>query len=80
MAGDSKVKVKATKAAKAEKKEKSDKPKRAPSAFIIFSNEHRESVKKANPDATFGGIGKLLGDAWKELDDKGKAVSVSDVS
>ena len=80
MAGDGNVKVKAAKAAKEPKakKEKSDKPKikRAPSAFFIFSNEQRQSVKEANPDATFGGLGKLLGLAWGALDDKGKAVSI----
>jgi hypothetical protein len=67
--------AKATKAKKAPKAE-GEKVKRAPSAFIIYSNEHREAIKKANPTATFGEIGKLLGAQWSGLDEKAKAVSV----
>ncbi len=56
-----------------EKKEKADKPKRAPSAYIIFCTEKRTEIKDANPEATFGELGKLLGAAWKEMSDKDKA-------
>ncbi len=56
-------------------KETKEKKKRAPSAFIIFSNEQREAVKKANPKATFGETGKLLGAQWSALSDSAKAVS-----
>lgn len=70
---------KAEKAAKSPKKAakapKADKVKRAPSAFIIFSQDRREAVKKANPNATFGELGKLLGAEWGALDEKAKAVS-----
>ena len=55
-----------------EKKEKGDKPKRAPSAYIIFCGEKREEVKKANPEATFGELGKLLGGLWSGMDEAAK--------
>jgi hypothetical protein len=70
-------KAKKTKKRKAEKKktkkEKSDKPKRALTPYIIFSQAKREEIKQENPEATFGEVAKLLGAAWKELGDAGKA-------
>ncbi|CAO3642016.1 unnamed protein product [Cunninghamella blakesleeana] len=64
------------KADKSQKKTRSKKdpeaPKRGLSAYMIFSKENRERIKSENPDATFGQIGKLLGEAWKNLDDEGK--------
>jgi hypothetical protein len=39
-------------------------PKRATTAFILFSKDHRAKVVKANPEAAFGEVGKLLGEAW----------------
>lgn len=68
-------------AAKAEKKTVSkakgagDKPKRAASPYILFSTEKRPEVKAQNPDATFGELGKILGQMWSQMDDKAKAVS-----
>jgi hypothetical protein len=69
-------------------------PKRGLSAFMLFSQDKRASVKEENPDATFGTpfystfspmsnqdnsvnsgqLGKLLGEAWKNLSEKEKAV------
>lgn len=51
-------------------------PKKALSAFMIFSQENRQNIKDQNPKATFGEMGKLLGAAWKELDEKAKEVSL----
>ncbi len=34
---------------------------------------HAPQVKKENPSATFGDIGKLLGQKWKEINDSDKA-------
>jgi len=39
---------------------------------MLFSQEHREKVKKDNPDLTFGGIGKKLGEMWRALGDPEK--------
>ena len=66
---------------KAEKKTKTakvagDKPKRSLSPYIIFCTEKRASVKAANPSATFGDLGKLLGAQWAALDEKGRAVII----
>lgn len=49
-------------------------PKKSLSGFMLFSNDNRSKIKEANPDATFGEVGKLVGDAWKALNDKQKAV------
>jgi hypothetical protein len=67
------------KAAKAEgkstaKAEKS-KAKRAPSPYILFCSEKRKELKEANPNATFGEMGKMLGQLWAQMDEKAKAVS-----
>ena len=56
------------------KKEKKDTPNKSLSPFIIFNKENREKIKAANPDVTFGVLGKLIGDAWKALDPTQKAV------
>eukprot|EP00271_Cylindrocystis_brebissonii_P009091 TRINITY_DN23728_c0_g1_i1.p1 TRINITY_DN23728_c0_g1~~TRINITY_DN23728_c0_g1_i1.p1 ORF type:complete len:124 (+),score=54.84 TRINITY_DN23728_c0_g1_i1:121-492(+) len=77
--------AKATKATKAAKEPKAKKekiskkkvkdknaPKKALSAFMMFSKEEREGIKKKNPDAAFGEMGKLMGEAWKKMSDKDK--------
>lgn len=74
----SKTAAKDAKAAKALKKQKKDekpKVKRAPSPYIVFCTEKRTEAKDANPEATFGMLGKILGQMWGELDEAGKAVS-----
>jgi len=62
-------KTKSTGAKKSGTKGKKDKkekgPKRPATAYLLFSMDHRAKVAKANPEATFGEMGKLLGDAWK---------------
>lgn len=60
------------------KKEKKDPlaPKKGLSPFMIFNKENREKIKISHPNATFGDIGKLIGTAWKALNEKQKAVYV----
>lgn len=53
-------------------KSKSDKPKKPLKGFMLFSKEMRPKVKEDFPDLTFGGIGKKLGELWRELDDEAK--------
>ncbi|KAJ1873988.1 Non-histone chromosomal protein 6 [Coemansia sp. RSA 1722] len=48
-------------------------PKRSLSAYMFFSQANRKTVKDDNPEATFGNIGKILGDMWKGMSDKEKA-------
>lgn len=62
------------KAAASGKRQKKDKnaPKKGMTAFMLFSQAHREAVKAANPAATFGEIGKLLGDKWKSASESEK--------
>lgn len=42
------------------------------SGFMLFSKEHRGKVKEENPEMTFGGLGKKLGEMWRALSDKEK--------
>jgi hypothetical protein len=39
---------------------------------MLFSKEHRAKVKEEDPDLTFGGVGKKLGEMWRALSDKEK--------
>jgi hypothetical protein len=41
---------------------------------MLFSQAMRETVKAENPDVSFGTIGKILGQKWKELSDADKEV------
>lgn len=55
------------------KKKDPNAPKRALSAFMLFSQEKRNQIKTDNPEATFGQIGKLLGESWKSASESEKA-------
>ena len=73
--GSSKTKAaKKTKDKKAPKMPKKDpnEPKRPMSSFLLFGNKHRAEVKAANPDVSFGEIGKLIGQKWKVVSEEGK--------
>eukprot|EP00873_Tetraselmis_striata_P034655 jgi/Tetstr1/454919/TSEL_041782.t1 len=59
-------------AKKAKKVKDKNAPKKPMSAFMMFSNTVRESVKAENPEATFGELGKLIGGKWKEMTDSDK--------
>lgn len=55
------------------KKEKDpNAPKRPSTPYFAFMNEHRAEIKKDNPSATIGEIGKLGGRMWGELEDEAK--------
>jgi len=47
-------------------------PKRPLSAFFLFSNEKRMSVKAENPDFSVGEIGRKLGEMWRNLSEESK--------
>lgn len=47
-------------------------PKKPLSAYMLFAKETREKIKKENSDATFGEIGRKLGEAWRSVDKKNK--------
>ena len=59
-------------AAKA-KKDSKPKSKKPLKGFMLFSKEMRPKVKAEDPDLTFGGIGKRLGELWRGLSDAEKA-------
>ncbi|ORX57124.1 hypothetical protein BCR36DRAFT_271246, partial [Piromyces finnis] len=40
-------------------------PKRPMISFMFFSQDKRAEVKRDNPDASFGEIGKIIGNLWK---------------
>lgn len=47
---------------------------RAVPAYMLFVKSVRPSVKTANPEATFGELGKLLGEQWKALSEPDRQV------
>lgn len=47
--------------------------KRAPTPYILFCNDYRESIKKEYPDLTFGETGRKLGEIWASLPEEEKA-------
>jgi len=47
-------------------------PKKPPTAFIIFCNELRATVQRANPTVKMTGLSKLLGEQWRQLDEDKK--------
>jgi len=54
------------------REEKDGKPKRGLTAYMLFSQSKRPEIKAKNPNATFGELGKLLGEAWKAIDEEDK--------
>ncbi|XP_033153626.1 FACT complex subunit Ssrp1 [Drosophila mauritiana] len=54
------------------KKKDSGKPKRATTAFMLWLNDTRESIKRENPGIKVTEIAKKGGEMWKELKDKSK--------
>ena len=52
-----------------------EKKSRAPSAFLLFSNDIRRKIAADNPSAAFGDLSRLLGHAWSTLDNGSKDVS-----
>ncbi len=40
--------------------------------FPFFSNHHRESVKRENPDIPFGEVAKRISELWKKTSDSEK--------
>lgn len=61
--------------AKKGKKKKKDPnaPKRPPSAFLIFTSEHREKIKEHNPGISNPDIAKKFGEMWKKMSTTDKA-------
>lgn len=47
-----------------------EKPKRPLSAYMIWLNDHRESIKKENPGIKVTEIAKRGGELWRALKDK----------
>lgn len=59
---------------KGKKKKDPNAPKRNMSAYFIYSNAVRASVKVANPDASFGDIAKIISAQYKQLSEKELAI------
>merc|ERR1712038_1581604 len=52
------------------KKKDPNAPKRNMSAFFLYSNDIRPTVKAENPDAKFGDIAKIISRQYKELSER----------
>merc|ERR1712088_238500 len=50
---------------KQRKKKDPNAPKRPMSAYFLFMNENRPTVRKENPDASIGEVAKILGKMWE---------------
>ena len=46
------------------------------SAYMFFVQDYRDRIKAENPDVSFGEVGKLLGQKWKEMSTSEKKVSI----
>merc|ERR1712048_391553 len=57
---------------KSKKKKDPNAPKKPMSAYFLFMNEKRESIKRDNPDAGVSEIGKIAGEMWNKLEDKSR--------
>ena len=49
-------------------------PKRPRSAYLFFAQDHRVLIRTQHPEAKFDVIGRMLGLAWKGLNDEQRAV------
>merc|ERR1719384_2158891 len=64
---DSDDESKGKKVKKKKPKKDPNAPKRAMTAFMYFSNAMRAKIKEDNPDFSFGEIGKMVGQKYREL-------------
>ena len=44
----------------------------APTPYIIFCKQKRAAVQAANPNATFGQMGVILGTIWRQMSEEEK--------
>merc|ERR1712168_1219767 len=58
---------------KQRKKKDPNAPKRPMSAYFLFMNATRPTVRKENPDASIGEVAKILGKMWGEIEPAEKA-------
>ena len=68
-----KAPAKKTIAKKSPAKKDAPKEKKAPGPYMVFCKSERPKIVKANPNFTFGEVGKALGAAWGKLSDAQKA-------
>ena len=52
-----------------------DRPRRARTAFLRFSHDHRPQVKKEQPDLRFGEVAMEVARRWKAADHETREVS-----
>jgi len=62
-----------TEKSKSRRKKHSDKPKKARTAYMLFCQDHREKLMVENPNLSFGKIGQMFGELWKQASDEEKA-------
>lgn len=63
---------KGKKGKKAKNGKDSDRPKRPPTAYLLFADDCRARLRKANPSLNFTELSRLVSQEWKELPDAKK--------
>ncbi|KAJ1953454.1 hypothetical protein EC988_002988, partial [Linderina pennispora] len=53
-------------------------PKRPMTPYLLFSREHRNEIRQADPDAPSQTIAKRVGDAWKNLSQEERDVYIAE--
>lgn len=48
------------------------KPKRVPSSFLLFCQDHRERLRQTHPDVRMAQIQKFAAEEWSKMDAKSK--------
>jgi hypothetical protein len=62
---------------KSRKQKKEGEPKKAICAYLFFTKEHRDSLRKENPDMSLPDLTKKMGAMWRECADKSKYEALS---
>ncbi|KAK1383689.1 FACT complex subunit SSRP1 [Heracleum sosnowskyi] len=63
---------------KPKKKKDPNAPKKPLSAFMFFSKNERENVKKSNPGISFTDVGRVLGERWNKMSGEDKEIYEAD--
>ena len=58
---------------KRKRKKDPNMPKRPPNAYMLFAQDHRDSIRDTNPDMNVSEVSRELGVLWRNMDEETKA-------